>query len=125
MLWMSFLRAADSKDSVGQAYNASDGSDVTWRLCVDRLAKIAGVSSPKIVIPYRLAYLIGWKMEKLYGILPIKGRPLLTRMAAELFGTNQGFPINKARQELGYEPEVDFDEGMHRVELWLNQIANK
>jgi len=88
---------------------------------VDRLAKIAGVSSPKIVIPYRLAYLIGWKMEKLYRILPIKGHPLLTRMAAELFGTNQGFPINKARQELGYEPEVDFDEGMHRVEVWLNK----
>lgn len=119
------LRAADSKDSVGQAYNASDGSDVTWRQYVDRLAKIAGVSSPKIVIPYRIAYLIGWKMEKLYGILPFKGRPLLTRMAAELFGTNQGFPIDKARRELGYEPKVDFDEGMHRVEVWLNQMANK
>ena len=119
------LRAADSKDSVGQAYNVSDGSAVTWRQYVDRLAKIAGVSSPKIVIPYRLAYLAGWKMEKLYGILPIKGRPLLTRMAAELFGTNQGFPIDKARRKLGYEPEVDFNEGMHRVEVWLNQIANK
>ena len=89
---------------------------------MDRLAKIAGVSSPKIVIPYRLAYLIGWKIEKLYGILPLKGRPLLTRMAAELFGTNQGFSIDKARRELGYEPEVDFDEGMRRVEVWLHQI---
>lgn len=88
---------------------------------MDRLAKIAGVSSPKIVIPYRLAYLIGWKMEKLYRILPFKGRPLLTRMAAELFGTNQGFPIDKARRELGYEPEADFDEGMRRVEVWLRQ----
>ena len=119
------LRAADSKHSVGQAYNASDGSDVTWRQYVDRLAKIVGVPSPKIVVPYRLAYLTGWVMEKVYGILPIKGRPLLTRMAAELFGTNQGFPINKARRELGYEPEVDFDEGMHRVEVWLRQIVSK
>jgi len=119
------LRVADSKGSVGQAYNVSDGSDVTWRQYVDRLAKIVGVSSPKIVIPYRLAYLVGWKMEKLYGLLPIKGRPLLTRMAAELFDTNQGFPINKARRELGYEPEVDFEEGMRRVEVWLRQIASK
>ena len=59
---------------------------------------------------------------KIYGVLSIKGRPLLTRMAAELFGTNQGFPINKARRELGYEPEVNFGEGMRRVEVWLHQI---
>lgn len=116
------LRAADSESSVGQAYNASDGSDVTWRQYVDRLAEIVGVSSPRIVIPYRLAYLTGWAMEKIYGALRIEARPLLTRMTAELFGTDQGFPIDKARRELGYEPEVDFDEGMHRVESWLRQI---
>ena len=45
------LRAADSESSVGQAYNTSDGSDVTWRQYVDRLAEIVGVSSPRIVIP--------------------------------------------------------------------------
>ena len=118
------LRAADSESSVGQAYNASDGSDVTWRQYVDRLAEIVGMSSPRIVIPYRLAYLTGWAMEKIYGTLRIEARPLLTRMAAELFGTDQGFPIDKARRELGYEPEVDFDEGMHRVEVWLRQIGS-
>jgi nucleoside-diphosphate-sugar epimerase len=63
-------------------------------------------------------------MEKIYGTLRIEARPLLTRMAAELFGTDQGFPIDKARRELGYEPEVDFDEGMHRVEVWLRQIGS-
>lgn len=118
------LRAADSESSVGQAYNASDGSGVTWRQYVDRLAEIVGVSSPRIVIPYRLAYLTGWAMEKIYGALRIEARPLLTRMTAELFGTDQGFPIDKARRELGYEPEVDFDEGMRRVEGWLRQIGS-
>ena len=117
------LRAADSKSSVGQAYNASDGLDVTWRQYVDRLAEIVGVSSPRIVIPHRLAYLAGWAMEKTWGALRIKNRPLLTRMTAELFGTDQSFPIDKARRELGYEPEVDFDEGMRRVQAWLRQIG--
>lgn len=58
-------------------------------------------------------------MKKIFEVLPIKGHPLLTRMAVKLFGTNQGFPIDKARRELGYEPEVDFDEGMNRVKVWL------
>jgi len=117
------LRAADSERSVGQAYNASDGSDVTWRQYVDRLAEIVGVASPRIAIPHRLAYLTGWAMEKIYSALRIEARPLLTRMVAEVFGTDQGFPIDKARRELGYEPEVDLDEGMRRVEAWLRQIG--
>jgi len=117
------LRAADSEVSVGQAYNASDGSDVTWRQYVNRLAEIVGVSEPRLVIPRRVAYLVGWVMEKVYGALRLRSRPLLTRMAAELFGTDQGFPIDKARRELGYTPEVDFDEGMRRVAAWLRDLG--
>jgi len=117
------LRAADSEKSTGQAYNASDGSDVTWRQYVDRLAQIVGVPRPRLVIPRRLAYMAGWAMEKAYGALRLRSRPLLTRMVAEVFGTDQGFPIDKARRDLGYEPQVDFDEGMRRVEAWLHEAG--
>ena len=117
------LLAGDRENSVGHAYNASDGLDVSWRGYMDRLAKIVGAASPKIVIPYRLAYFAGWVMEKVYGALRIQSRPLLTRMMVELFGTNQGFSIDKARRELGYEPKVDFDEGMTHVETWLRQTG--
>jgi nucleoside-diphosphate-sugar epimerase len=117
------LRAADSEKSTGQAYNASDGSDVTWREYADRLAQIVGVPRPRLVIPRRVAYMAGWAMERIYGTLRLRSRPLLTRMVAELFGTDQGFPIDKARRELGYEPQVDFDKGMRRVEAWLHQAG--
>jgi nucleoside-diphosphate-sugar epimerase len=117
------LRAADSEISIGQAYNASDGSDVTWRQYVNRLAEIVGVSSPRLVIPHRVAYLAGWAMEKAYGALQTESRPLLTRMTAELFGTDQGFSIEKARRELGYEPDVSLGEGMRRVKAWLYQTG--
>jgi nucleoside-diphosphate-sugar epimerase len=116
------LRAADSEQSVGQAYNASDGSDISWRQYVERLARIVGVPSPRLVVPHRPAYLAGWLMERAYGALRIDTRPLLTRMAVELWSTDQGFPIEKARRELGYEPQVGFDEGMRRVEAWLREV---
>ena len=117
------LRAADSESCLGQAYNASDGSDVTWRQFVDRLAEIVGVPSPRITIPYRLAYLAGWTMEKVYGALRLKDDPMLTRLGVEYFGTDQGFPIDKARRELGYEPKVGFEEGMQRVEEWMRETG--
>jgi len=70
-----------------------------------------------------IAYFSGGLMEKFYSNFSIKGKPLLTRMAAELFGTNQGFPIEKERRELGYKPKVGFDEGMYRVKMWLEGIG--
>jgi nucleoside-diphosphate-sugar epimerase len=117
------LLAADSDHSVGQAYNASDGSEVSWHQYMDQMAQMISAPSPRVVIPYRLAYLAGWAMEKIYGTLRIQSRPLLTRMIVELFGTNQGFPIDKARRELGYEPRVSFDEGLARSATWLHEIG--
>jgi nucleoside-diphosphate-sugar epimerase len=116
------LRAAGSEGSVGQAYNASDGSSISWRQYADRLAKIVGEPAPRLAVPYRPALGAGWLMERIYGSLRIETRPLLTRMAVELWSTDQGFPIDKARRELGYEPEVDFEEGMRRVEAWLREV---
>jgi len=118
------LRAADSDQSIGQAYNASDGSNVTWRQYIDQLAEIVGVKSPRLVVPYRLAYVLGLGMEVSYKLFRVKTRPLITRMTAEIFGTDQGFPITKAMTELGYRPEIVFDEGMRRIEAWLKQIGS-
>ncbi len=119
----AMLLAGDSENCIGQAYNVSDGSDISWRQYVNRLAKMFGIAAPRIILPYRLAYFTGWIMEKFYGALRIKSRPLLTRMAVEIFGTHQGFPINKARRELGYEPRMDFEQGMDAVEIWLRQTG--
>jgi nucleoside-diphosphate-sugar epimerase len=117
------LLAADKDISIGQAYHASDGSNVTWPQYVNLLADIIGAPHPRISIPYRPAYFIGWLMEKIYGVLGTKSRPLLTRMAVELVGTDQGFSIEKAQKDLDYAPSVDFDDGMRRVANWLDQIG--
>jgi nucleoside-diphosphate-sugar epimerase len=115
------MLAADSERSVGQAYNAADGSNVTWRSYVDKLAEILGVSTPHIAIPYGPAYAAGWIMEGLYGLLRIPNRPLLTRLAVDIFATDLGFSIDKAREELGFQPRIDFLEGMRRVDTWLRE----
>jgi nucleoside-diphosphate-sugar epimerase len=115
------LLATDNNISNGQAYHASDGSNVTWPQYVNRLADIIGAAHPRISLPYRPAYFIGWLMERIYGALAIKRRPLLTRMAVELLGTDQAFSIEKAQKELDYQPKVKFEKGMLLVENWLKQ----
>lgn len=113
------IRAAESEAAVGQAYNATDGSAVTWLEYVERLADLSGTPVPQRHIPYSLAHAAGWFMESVSAIRSWPSRPLITRMAAALFATDQDFPIGKARQELGFAPTVDFDEGMRRTEQWL------
>ena len=115
------LLAAESQAAVGQAYNASDGTLHTWRDYVDRLADIVDVRRPTMNIRRPAAYAAGWAMEKCWAMFQPRRRPLLTRMAVEIFGTNQGFSIEKARTQLGYSPSVDFDEGMRKVGQWLRE----
>lgn len=117
------LLGADADVGVGQAYNASDGSMLSWRVYVNKLADMVGTPRPRITIPHRVAYIFGWFMEKTYDLLGIQHRPLLTRMAVELFATDQSFPIEKARDELGYGPRVKFEEGMAKVEHWLRETG--
>lgn len=115
------LLAAEADDSTGEAYNAGDGSMVSWRTYVNRLADLIGAARPRITIPHAVAYSLGWAMEKSYGLMGIRHRPLLTRMAVELFGTAQDFPVDKARDTLGYRPRVDFQCGMQKVDDWLQR----
>jgi nucleoside-diphosphate-sugar epimerase len=117
------LLAASKDIGTGQAYNASDGTNATWRQYLNRLADIIGVPNPTITLPYRPAYFIGWFMEKVYGSLAFKKRPLITRMAVELLGTNQNYSIKKAEKDLDYKPNVDFETGMKHVRDWLLKIG--
>ena len=59
----AILLAADNDISIGQAYHASDSSNVTWPQYINQLANIIGAAHPRIVIPYRPAYLTGWLLQ--------------------------------------------------------------
>ncbi len=118
-LAQAMILAGERPESIGQAYNVSDGSDVTWRQYVTALAAILGVKPFNVSLPHGLIYAVAGVMEAVAGLIRTENRPLLTRTAVELLGTDQNFPIDKARRELGYEPQVGFEEGMDRVAAWL------
>jgi nucleoside-diphosphate-sugar epimerase len=101
------------------AYNAVDGLDVTWARFINTLADMLGKPPVRRSLPHWLAYGIGWIMERWNGSRGTGKRPLVTRMAVELIGTDQSFPSDRARRELGWQPKIGFEEGMRRVRGWL------
>ncbi len=117
------LLAMQSEGAVGQAFNATDGLDVTWRQLADGLAD--GLRCPKVrfSMPYRFAEGAGFSLEHGYRVLrrttKLRTRPLLSRQAVHVMGTNQSFSNRRAREVLGWEPRVDYITGLGATLDWL------
>jgi nucleoside-diphosphate-sugar epimerase len=115
----AMIDAATASETVGRAYNLSDGTGVTWRRYVDTLADGLGCRRPWIDLPVAAAFGLARVMEAPHRWLGVPGRPLLTRHAALLLGRDQEFPIERARREFGFSPAVGFEEGMRRSVEWV------
>ena len=102
----------------GQAFNVSDGLDVTWKEFTDGLAEGLGYSQVRWSMPYWMANGIGFSLEHGYRLLRRTTRlstpPLLSRQAVQVLGTDQDFSNRKAREVLGWEPRVDYAAGLRR-----------
>lgn len=117
----ALILAADSQASVGQAYNITDGSKVTWRQYLDALADLAEVPRATRSYSHDFAYALASAWEVYYHLLGRSQRPFLTRMFVELMGTDHEYPIDKAQRGLGYRPRVSFEEGIKHTGDWLRQ----
>jgi nucleoside-diphosphate-sugar epimerase len=107
----------------GHAFNASDGLDITWKEFTDGLAAGLGSSEVRWSLPYWMANGIGFSLEHGYRALRkttrLQTRPLLSRQAVHVLGTNQDFSNRKARELLGWEPRVDYAAGLEATLDWL------
>lgn len=119
----AILLAADREDVVGEAFNVTDGTDTSWATYVAALADLLGTPRPRLSLSSRLAFPIARVMETIHRALALGGRPLLTPTAVALLSTRQDFCTRKAKQHLGFEPAVSFDEGMRRVGAWLQEFG--
>ena len=107
----AIVMVSESKQSIGEGYIASDGINVTFRQLVEKIAEIADLRKPKIVIPYPLAYMVAFSAEIIHKSFLIKRRPLLTRYVIEFLGQGIHFDSSKIRQ-IGFKPRTCFEEGM-------------
>ncbi len=100
---------AAEKETYGEAFNLTDGSQTTWQELYTRLAEIAGQPQP-ISMPVFALKTAAKALGKKLGILP---------EAIDFISRSHTYSIAKARSMLGYEPGVLFDEGMIRIAAWL------
>ncbi len=119
----AILLALELDAARGEAFNVTDGLDVTWKQFTDDLAAGLGCRPARWSMPYRLAHAIGAGLERVYRVLRKATRlrlpPLLSRQAVQVLGVDQDFDNRKLRETLGWEPRVDYASGLAQTLAWL------
>lgn len=109
-LWL-----AATKGAPGGVYFVTDGEPVVFRDFITRLLATQGVDPGTRELPRGVAGAAAMAGETLWRVLPLRGRPPLTRLAHWLASQECTIDISRARAELGYAPVATIDEGMEEL----------
>jgi nucleoside-diphosphate-sugar epimerase len=114
------LLAATKDEALGQVFNGGDGNSATWKQYMSDLAEVLELPKPKS-IPLWLIKPLSGGIENIWRILKLKKRPPLTREALNLVCAETIIPIQKAKDLLGYVPEVGYEEGFEEVKQYVEK----
>jgi nucleoside-diphosphate-sugar epimerase len=106
------IELALTKGRGGEAYFVLDGPPVVFRDLLTRMAAAAGFTLPDRNVPAWLIGAIAYVSEKAWRILPLPGRPPLTRFTAGIMSCDCVLVDAKARRDMGYQPPFTMDQGM-------------
>ena len=115
------LLAAEAPRADGRTYLLVNDELVTQHQFVTAIAAELSVPPPARRMPYRLATSLGGLAEELARLT--RTRPPVMRYGVQLLGGENRFVITRARDELGFDPEVSMAEGVRRSIEWYRAIA--
>ena len=115
----AFILAMDENKGVGQAYLIADEKYLEIKDLVKRVGKALDINV-KIkhypILPVMIAGHIAEKVCKPFKITP----PIFPRRV-DWFRQNRAFKIDKAKEELGYNPKIGIDEGLRKTAEWYRK----
>jgi nucleoside-diphosphate-sugar epimerase len=106
------LMLAAERGAPGGVYFVTDGEPVVFRDFITRLLATQGVEAPTRSVPTRVARAVAATSEAAWRLLPLPGRPPLTRLTVWVSGLETTLDITRAREELGYAPVRTIDQGL-------------
>lgn len=115
------LLAAEKDIAIGQIYNLSNNGKITQQELFDLYAKYLHCPPTSKKVPFRVALFGAFMMEIFGRLFRRKKPPLATRYAIWLMGRRVYFSTDKAKLQLGWEPEVSYEEGVRRTVQWYLQ----
>jgi nucleoside-diphosphate-sugar epimerase len=118
----AILLALENEQAVGQTFNIRDERLVTREEFVGAIADYMGCPRPGHVPEWLARSAVGL-IEGFARLRNAPQAPLLTRARIKFLCLNLDFSIEKARNLLGYEPRVDFQDGIRIALDWARQAG--
>jgi nucleoside-diphosphate-sugar epimerase len=112
----AFELAAEKDGIRGETYIIADEHYYTIEQLVHYVAEALGMAVRVIHLPFRPLWLAAFACEMI--CKPLRITPPLFRRRVDWFRQVRAFSIDKARQELGYQPRVGIKEGLGRTAEW-------
>lgn len=109
------LRRAAADDVHGRAFVVSNGEPRTVAELFARICAAAELPAPSRRVPFRVAWLGGALVERLWGDRP--DDPPMTSFLAEQLATAHWFDQRATREALHWAPRVSLDEGFERLRM--------
>jgi len=109
------IEAALTRGRGGHAYFITDEEDCTMRELITEMLATQDREPGNRNVPKGLAMFLAGSIETVWKLFGIKKKPPVTRFSVAITSAECTLKNGKARQELGYAPEVDFKTGMKRL----------
>jgi nucleoside-diphosphate-sugar epimerase len=116
------MLALENDRAVGHAYNITTDRPLTQQQLLNAIAHEIGTNAPRLHVPYHALYAASCAAERLSMLTRSQRDPLVTRHGVALFGTDNRHAIDRARQELGYTPQVEVCKGVRLAARWYRQL---
>jgi nucleoside-diphosphate-sugar epimerase len=116
------LLASEADHAIGKSYVLVNDEHVTQSEYLSAIAGELGVPPPTRHVPYRLGVTLAILAETAARLARAR-QPPVTRYGIQLLGGENRFVISRARQELGFSPQVDLAEGVKLSADWYRTTA--
>lgn len=104
---------AEVEQISGEVYIIAGNEPVTIEELTKAIAETLNVSSPRFHFPLALGKLAGASLQFVYK--PLNRQPPFSERSLDFFLKNNAYDISKARQQLGFNPQIDLRMGLEQT----------
>ena len=113
------ILAAESANTGGKAYFINEPEPVVLWPWLRQILSRLDAKPPRMKVPFGVAFMAGWVLEKLYSWCNIKQEPLVTRFIASELYRNHYFSIARAQQDFDYQPLFSFEQAEEKTLAYI------
>jgi nucleoside-diphosphate-sugar epimerase len=114
------LLAATKDAAKGRTYHFRDDYSVTWKEYFTHLASAVGASPRYLRLPFPVAWSVATFFDKV--LLPFGVDTEISRQVFGLTGRDNDVDTTRAKQELGWQTRVPYQEGIRVIEEYTKTL---